>query len=97
MVEVVARTCTEPSAAVGGNLRRELARQIYLSATGFPEDSEPARQQRAAVALVQCGEHTIDDVADLFDLPVRDVAVLLCAGLRELEAADIDGTGVAFG
>ena len=52
------------------------------------EVAELAGQQRAAVALVQCGDHSVDDVADLIDLPVQAVAALLCAGLRDLESAD---------
>lgn len=88
----------------GGSLRRDLARLTYLysirclgdtdrpvlgSATArMAELSELARQQRSAIALVQCGDHTVGDVADLLGLPVPAVAVLLTSGLRDLEAAD---------
>lgn len=90
--------------AARGSLRRELARLTYLCSsrdrleqdlpqTGSAVDrmvrlGEAARQQRTAIALVQCGDHTVDDVADLLGLPFPTVAVLLTSGLRDLEAAD---------
>ncbi|MEV8378797.1 hypothetical protein AB0P21_39025 [Kribbella sp. NPDC056861] len=48
--------------------------------------AELARQQRSAVALVQCGDHTMSGVADLLDLPIPVVAMLLCSGLEDAQA-----------
>ncbi len=92
------------TAAAGGSLRRELARLTYLHAiscldgTQAPERgsamakmaamTELARRQRSAVALVQYGDHTLGDVAEVLDRPVHVVAALLCSGLKDLEAAD---------
>ncbi len=88
----------------GVSLRRELARLTYLYSIRCLEDthrpvggsalariaalSELARRQRSALALVQYGNHTVDDVADLLNLFVPAVALLLTAGLRDLQAAD---------
>ncbi|MEV8379234.1 hypothetical protein AB0P21_41245 [Kribbella sp. NPDC056861] len=86
------------------SLRRELARLTYLYSTRCLDTSSSshpgggsammagltdlARQQRSAVALVQCGDHTVGDVAGLLDLSVPAVAMLLCSGLRDQETAD---------
>ncbi|MEV8376490.1 sigma factor-like helix-turn-helix DNA-binding protein [Kribbella sp. NPDC056861] len=91
------------------SLRRELARLTYLYAARCLDDTsrpgsgsvtptmaglaELARQQRSAVALIQCGDHTIGDVADLLDLSVSAVATLLCAGLQELSTPGKSATG----
>src|SRR5690242_21862297 len=71
VVDVVARACADPiaTADVSGSLRRELARLTYLSAIRCSDDAaapteQLARMQRSAVALVQCGDHTLDDVVD---------------------------------
>ena len=104
VVEVIARACADPGATAidaDRSLRSELARLTYqyaarcLAAAGRPVDesasaglTEPARQQRTAVALVQCGDHTVNDIADLLALPVPVVAALLTSGLRDLQAAD---------
>lgn len=95
-----AATATVPT----GSLRRELSRLTYLHSSRArlemdlpqPESalermaqlSETTRQQRAAIALVQYGDHDVDDVADLLDLSFPAVAVLLTSGLRDLESAD---------
>ncbi len=87
-----------------GGLRRELARLTYLAATrclgqtscagsgsaitAMAGLTEVARQQRSAIALVQCGNHTIGDVADLLGLSVPTVALLICAGLKDLQPAN---------
>ncbi|TKK76149.1 hypothetical protein [Kribbella jiaozuonensis] len=95
---------TRTVAVPTGSLRRELARQTYLYCSrDRPETDRPqpgsalermarlnetARQQRAAIALVQCGDHSVDDVAELLGLSFPAVAALLTSGLRDLEAAD---------
>ncbi|MEV8378793.1 hypothetical protein AB0P21_39005 [Kribbella sp. NPDC056861] len=97
------------TASGGGSLRRELARLTYLYATRCLDTTsssrpgsgsammaglaELARQQRSAVALVQCGDHTIGDVAGLLDVTEPVVAMLLCSGLKDLQTADRPAAG----
>jgi DNA-directed RNA polymerase specialized sigma24 family protein len=89
------------AATATGSLRRELARLTYLYSCRWLAEAEKSRaepalesmamlsrtahQQRAAIALVRCGDHTVHDVAELLGLPLQAVAMLLTSGLRELE------------
>ncbi|TCC21284.1 hypothetical protein [Kribbella sindirgiensis] len=50
-----------------------------------------AQHQRAVLALVQLGDHSCDDVADLLGLPTEVAAQLLASGLREAEPAPAPG------
>lgn len=50
-----------------------------------------AQHQRAAFALVELGDHSTDDVADLLGLSAETVAQLLVAGRRAVEPAPAPG------
>ncbi|WP_327634347.1 hypothetical protein OHB24_30740 [Kribbella sp. NBC_00482] len=50
-----------------------------------------AQHQRTMLALVQLGDHSCDDVADLLGLPDEVAAQLLATGLREAEPAPAPG------
>lgn len=50
-----------------------------------------AQHQRAVLALVQLGDHSPDEVADLLGLPPEVTAELLATGLREADPAPAPG------
>ncbi|WP_328999276.1 hypothetical protein OHA18_33130 [Kribbella sp. NBC_00709] len=94
VVDVIATRSANPLAS-GGQFpsRHELARMTYLRCVraGAVGDRVLVRQQRAAVALVDLGDHSSGDVADLFGLPAEAVAELLVAGRRIVGPAPAPG------
>lgn len=84
--DVICAVCTasEPVHTRPPDLRRELARRVYLrcDSRGLTKAAAPCDQQRTAFALVQYGALSYREVADLMGLPAPEVAVLLHASLR---------------
>lgn len=86
VVDVITTRCRRPLAAGELPSRHELARMTYLRCL-----RAGAQHERAAVALVELGDHSTDDVADLLGLSTETVAQLLVAGRRAVEPAPAPG------